>query len=74
MIGIPPTRRRFMEFAGASAVIASTGGAILSGAYAAHHGGPKAEGQPMPDGVRLPDTPPQKAKDSVGIAIVGLGR
>lgn len=35
---------------------------------------PKAVGQPMPDGVRLPSSPPRrKAEDSVGFAIVGLG-
>lgn len=35
---------------------------------------PAAVGQPMPGGVQLPSTPPQRqAEDSVGFAIVGLG-
>lgn len=49
-------------------------GLMLSGRALGQSGGVSAVGQPMPDGVQLPDTPPRpKRADSVGFAIVGLG-
>ena len=49
--------------------------AVMANASAfAQSGGVSVEGQPMPDGVTLPETPPgPRRADSVGIAVVGLG-
>ena len=65
------TRRRLMAV-GSSAAAASV---MLSGKAAlGQAGGARVEGQPMPDGVSLPETPPRPRRpDSVGFAIVGLG-
>jgi predicted dehydrogenase len=68
------TRRRFME-AGGGAAAASL--VLATGAAAAappQLGAVQAVGRPMPNGARLPETPPvRKRADSVGFAIVGLG-
>ncbi|NVD45372.1 Gfo/Idh/MocA family protein [Qipengyuania atrilutea] len=71
MRDISLTRRRLIEVSGGAAaatMIAANQAAFAQG------GGPRAVGQPMPNGVELPETPPRaKSPDSVGIAIVGLG-
>ena len=69
------TRRGFIARTGAgtAAVLALGNGTSLAAGTAKT--GPQAIGQPMPSGVRLPSRPPQRpAGDSVGYAIVGLGR
>ncbi|MFZ3485062.1 Gfo/Idh/MocA family protein [Sphingomonas sp. 3-13AW] len=73
MVGSFLTRRRFIEAGGsiaATSLIASAGTA----APGQTSGAASVKGQPMPDGVKLPATPPRpRAPDSVGFAIVGLG-
>ncbi len=65
------SRRRLMEIGGGAAAAA----VMLSGRAAlGQAGGPIVEGQPMPDGVDLPETPPSPGRsDSVGVAVIGLG-
>lgn len=71
MIGQGISRRRLMEIGGGVAAASL----MLSGRAAiGQSGGATAIGQPMPDGVELPETAPQPVRaDSVGFAIVGLG-
>jgi glucose-fructose oxidoreductase len=67
------TRRGFMEAGG---VVAASLAAYASpvAALGQAHGGARATGQPLPDGVKLPAAlPRRKRPDSVGFAIVGLG-
>jgi len=74
MIGNGVTRRRFIEAGGGAAAASLVLGA--SPAFAVLQGGGTAGaiGQPMPDDVELPSTPPRPRRpDSVGFAIVGLG-
>ncbi|PXA93883.1 gfo/Idh/MocA family oxidoreductase [Nostoc sp. 3335mG] len=64
------TRRGFIE-AGSGVVAASL---VAGPAVAQAQGGVRATGQKMPDGVKLPASPPRRKRpDSVGFAIVGLG-
>ena len=65
--------RRHMLQVGGGGVAASL--AVMAGAPAfAQSRGVGVEGQPMPEGVTFPDTPPRPRRaDSVGIAVVGLG-
>lgn len=65
------TRRQAIEAAGvaAAASLAITGSGTM-----AQDSGPVAKGQPMPDGLTLPDSaPPAPRPGSVGFAIIGLG-
>ena len=80
MVHRAASRRHFLQLAaGASALpwVASCATAGPAGALEAGAPGEtevRAVGQPMPRGVRLPDTPPQpRSEDSVGFAIIGLG-
>ena len=62
--------RRTVLQAGAAGVVAATAG----GALLAHQTGPQATGQPLPENLTFPDSPPQpRSADSIGIAIIGLG-
>lgn len=66
------SRRRFIEVGGAMAATLAT--TSSSATRLAQPGEPQLQGQPLPQGVRLPATPPRpKRADSVGFAIVGLG-
>lgn len=62
---------------GAGGGMAAASLMLAAGFPAAAHqarGQARATGQPMPDGVELPATPPRKKRaDSLGFAIVGLG-
>lgn len=74
MIGDGVTRRGFLEVGGgvtaASLALAANPAAALMQAG----GAPRAVGQPIPNGLDLPASPPRpKRPDSVGFAIVGLG-
>jgi glucose-fructose oxidoreductase len=73
MVGSFLTRRGFIEVGGgvaATSLIAAAGPAALVQAPR----GARLMGQPMPDDVKLPSTPPRPRRpDSVGFAIVGLG-
>ena len=71
MMGHGISRRRLIEVGGGAAAASL----MLSGrAVFGQSGGASATGQPMPDGVELPETqPPPRRPDSVGFAIVGLG-
>ncbi|ARU17821.1 Gfo/Idh/MocA family protein [Croceicoccus marinus] len=71
MMGHGISRRRLIEVGGGAAAASL----MLSGrAVFGQSGGARATGQPMPDGVELPETQPQPRRaDSVGFAIVGLG-
>ncbi|WP_296717992.1 Gfo/Idh/MocA family oxidoreductase [Erythrobacter sp.] len=65
------TRRRLIQVGGgaAAASLMVTAESALGQAR-----GVSAAGQPMPEGVELPDAPPrQRRSDSVGFAIIGLG-
>lgn len=68
-------RRRALQL-GAGAIAANTLGLSASSrAEAGKTDTPKAEGQPFPAGVVLPSSPPPAPQgDSVGVAIIGLGR
>lgn len=69
MIGHSITRRGALEVAGSAAAAC-----MMLSSRAALGQSRGAVGQPMPYGVKLPDTPQQpKRSDSVGFAIVGLG-
>ena len=71
MAGDGVTRRGLLEAGGAAAIAMSS---VSGAALAQGSGPPRAVGQPMPRGVRLPSKPPAgKRPDSVGFAIVGLG-
>ncbi|WP_245806164.1 Gfo/Idh/MocA family protein [Erythrobacter donghaensis] len=62
------TRRQAIEAGAATAAAVAASGALAQGAR------PIAEGQPMPDGVTLPASPPPAPHPgSVGFAIIGLG-
>lgn len=65
------TRRRLIEVGGT----ATAAGLMVSGAASlAQSGRPVATGQPLPDGVKLPASPPGAPEaGSVGFAIIGLG-
>ncbi|NNU15220.1 Gfo/Idh/MocA family oxidoreductase [Parvularcula sp. ZS-1/3] len=68
MTDINLSRRAVTGALGAAAALPMLGGVSFA------QGGAKAVGQPMPRGVRLPETPPPAPSEgSVGIAIVGLG-
>ena len=71
MTGHGITRRSVLAVGGTAAVATLT----LSGQAALGQArGPAVAGQPMPYGVRLPETAPRARRpDSVGFAIVGLG-
>jgi len=74
MAGTGMTRRGFIDAGSAAAVLSLGALAAPTAARVQTSGTPRAMGQPLPDGVRLPATPPQRKRaDSVGIAIVGLG-
>ncbi|MBB3912014.1 Gfo/Idh/MocA family protein [Sphingomonas desiccabilis] len=68
------TRRGLLQAGGgvaAASLVAAAGPAttLVQGG-----GGARLAGQPLPDGAKLPATPPaRRAADSVGFAIVGLG-
>lgn len=63
------TRRGFVQAGGGIAAAALAGSAAFAQGTEV-----RATGQAMPDGARLPSTPPRRKRpDSVGIAIVGLG-
>lgn len=66
------TRRRILQVGGGG-VAASL--AVMANAPAfGQSRGVSVEGQPMPEGVTLPETPPRPRRaDSVGVAVVGLG-
>lgn len=65
------TRRGLLEVGGSAAAASMM---LSSRAVLGQARGAAAAGQPMPYGVRLPDTPQRpKRPDSVGFAIVGLG-
>ncbi|PSJ42297.1 Gfo/Idh/MocA family protein [Allosphingosinicella deserti] len=71
-------RRDFLAVGGgvaaASLAMAAKPAAALAQAIAAGGAPGRTAGQPMPDGVALPATPPRrKREDSVGFAVVGLG-
>jgi glucose-fructose oxidoreductase len=67
------TRRTLLGWSAAAAG-ALTGAAASSAALAASDK-PVAKGQPYPSGVPLPSSPPPAPKgDSLGVAIIGLGR
>lgn len=71
MKGHSMTRRQAIETGGTAAAIVLAG---VGGSALAQGTGPAASGQPMPDGVTLPATPPPSARPgSVGLAIIGLG-
>lgn len=71
MIGTGFTRRGILE-AGGGVAVASL--ANPAAAFAQANGAVVASGQPMPEGVELPATPPSRnGADSVGFAIIGLG-
>ena len=72
MIGDGVTRR---ELLGGSVTVASLAlTASPAAALLQARGAARAAGQPMPGGVELPATPPQRTRpDSVGFAVVGLG-
>lgn len=74
MSGINMTRRGLIG-AGGGAVAATLAAGMVPAAARIQAGtGARVAGQPMPDGVKLPATPPRpKRQDSVGFAIVGLG-
>ncbi|MCW4460243.1 Gfo/Idh/MocA family oxidoreductase [Sphingomonas sp. BT-65] len=74
MVNNVTTRRRFIQ-AGGGVVAASLAATASSAATLAQaRGGTRAMGQPLPEGVKLPSTPPRRKRpDSVGFAIVGLG-
>ncbi|WP_315760270.1 Gfo/Idh/MocA family oxidoreductase [Sphingomonas sp. Y38-1Y] len=64
------TRRGLIQAGGGIAATAALAGSTL----AQTGGAPRVEGKPLPGGVKLPASPPQRKRpDSVGIAIVGLG-
>lgn len=73
MVNRVVTRRGFV--AGTSVAAASLAVTGASAASLAQAGGSaRLKGQPLPESVRLPTTPPrQRRPDSVGFAIVGLG-
>ena len=69
------TRRGFIARAGGGTAAMLALGRSDGVAARARQDSPQAIGQPMPNGVQLPSRPPQRpAGDSVGYAIVGLGR
>lgn len=72
MSGNGMTRRGFIEVGG---VAAAALGAAPVLAQTRTDAAPRVEGQPLPGNVKLPGSPPPRAKrpDSVGFAIVGLG-
>lgn len=73
MTGDRMSRRGFIGVGGAAATslaIAASPATTL----AQTNSGPQAKGQPLPQGVKLPATPPRRKRaDSVGFAVVGLG-
>lgn len=73
MTGDSMSRREFIGVGGAAATslaIAASPATTL----AQTNSGPQAKGQPLPQGVKLPATPPRRKRaDSVGFAVVGLG-
>ncbi|WP_234029050.1 Gfo/Idh/MocA family protein [Aurantiacibacter spongiae] len=57
-----------------TAGIAAAAALTLPDLALAQAGGPRAEGQPMPEGVDLPEDPPAAPRGrSLGIAVIGLG-
>lgn len=72
MAGTGMTRRGMIGAGGVVAALAAATGP--SATFAQRRGSAAIEGQPLPQGVRLPGTPPRRKRpDSVGVAIVGLG-
>lgn len=68
------SRRELIQHAASFAAVSMFSGMGIS-AQAETSLPPRAIGQPFPSGVTLPTSPPAKAKaDSVGVALVGLGR
>lgn len=66
------TRRRMLQVGGGG--VAASLAVMAGGPAFAQPRGVSVEGQPMPEGVTFPDTPPRPRRaDSVGIAVVGLG-
>lgn len=62
------TRRQAIEAGTAAAAVMAASGALAQGSA------PVAKGQPLPEGVTLPASPPRAPRpDTVGIAIIGLG-
>ena len=67
-------RRGFIKGTGAGAAAMLGFGGLTTGAMASQGEGPRAIGQPMPNRLALPETPPTRpSEDSLGYAIVGLG-
>ncbi|PCD04305.1 glucose-fructose oxidoreductase [Sphingomonas spermidinifaciens] len=65
-------RRGFIEVGGLAA--ASLAAPATLAASFAQAGDARTEGRPLPEGVKLPSSPPRRRRaDSIGFAIVGLG-
>ncbi len=74
MVGDAMSRRGFLEIGGGVTAASLALGAGSAAALVQSRGVSRIAGQPMPEGVELPATPPRrKRNDSVGFAIVGLG-
>ncbi|MBD8680134.1 Gfo/Idh/MocA family protein [Sphingomonas sp. CFBP 13720] len=74
MVGIEMTRRGFIDAGSAAAAASLAAIAAPASTIVQATGGARVKGQPLPDGLKLPSTPPRRKRaDSVGIAIVGLG-
>ncbi|HEX8419836.1 MAG TPA: Gfo/Idh/MocA family oxidoreductase [Sphingomonas sp.] len=74
MVDTVVTRRGFLNAGGGVAVASLTASAGPAALLAQTRGGPSPAGQRLPEGVKLPSSPPRRKRpDSVGFAIVGLG-
>lgn len=68
------TRRGFIEAGGGVMAGSLVASAVPAAALVQTRGGVRVVGQPLPEGVKLPSSPPRRKRpDSVGFAIVGLG-
>lgn len=74
MLGNGVTRRGMLQVGGSAAAAALALSAKSGAALIQDSGAVRAAGQPLPEDVALPETPPVRRRaDSVGFAIVGLG-
>jgi len=74
MVNNITTRRRFIQASGGMVAASLAATASSAAPLAQARGGARAMGQPLPETVKLPSTPPRRKRpDSLGFAIVGLG-